>query len=203
MITFGLTGGIASGKSTVTKTFRTNNIPIVDADIIARELVVKESFGWGMIRAMFGHEYLNEDETINRSKLGKLVFSDKKAMYNLNAIMAPIIEAESNRQIKELHKDHAIVGYDAALIIEQGNADKFRPLIVVGCDPEIQLDRLMSRNGLTAAEAMDRINAQMTFKEKANVADYIINTSGSLEDSFNQTIQIINFLQTEKEKGNG
>jgi len=204
MITFGLTGGIAVGKSTVTKTFRANGIPIVDADVVAREMVVKESFGWGMIRAMFGHEYLNEDETINRSKLGKLVFSDKKAMYNLNAIMAPIIEAESNRQIKELHKEHDIVGYDAALIIENGNADKYRPLIVVGCSKENQLARLMVRNGLTEAEAMDRIAAQMPFDKKEEFADFVINTDGSIENSFNRTLEIIQLikLELEIEKGN-
>jgi dephospho-CoA kinase len=197
MITFGLTGGIAVGKSRVTRTFRANNIPIVDADIVAREVVVPGSIGHNKIMKRFGPPYFNQDNTLNRTKLAALVFSNKLALRELNAIMLPLISSESNKQIDILHKEHPIVGYDAALIIEQGNADKFRPLIVVGCSLEIQLARVIARTGLTEAEAMDRISAQMTFEEKSSVADYIINTSGSLEDSYNQTIQIISILQKE------
>ena len=196
MKTFGLTGGIACGKSNVTKTFRANGIPIVDADVIARELVIPGANVWGMIRAMFGHHYLNEDETLNRSKLGALVFRDAQALYNLNSIMAPAISLESNRQIKAWHDaGHNIVGYDAALIIEQGNANKYRPLIVVGCAPEIQLKRLMKRNGLTEDEARARINSQMPFADKVKHANYIITTDGSKEDSVQQTLKIIKLLQ--------
>lgn len=196
MITVGLTGGIGSGKSTVSKTFLKHNIPIVDADIVAREVVVVESFGWGMIRAMFGHDILNEDETINRAKLGELVFNDKQAMYNLNAIMKPLIEVESERQIAALHaKGNDIVVYDAALIIEQGNADRYRPLIVVACPKEMQLDRIVKRNCVTKEQALARINSQFSVEDKTKVADHVVDTSGTVEYSIEQTEAIIKFLK--------
>lgn len=196
MITFGLTGGIASGKSTVTKTFRAADIPIVDADIVARQVVEVGTTGWGLIRAMFGTEYLNEDETINRTKLGALVFNDKQALDSINAIMMPLINAESAAQIKKLHDaGHLIVGYDAALICEMGNSEKFRPLIVVHCPADTQLARLMSRNNLTRDEAMARIKAQMPVDQKMAMADYLIDTSGTIENSINQTKSIIERLR--------
>lgn len=188
---FGLTGGIASGKSTATKVIRSFNIPIVDADVVARQVVEVGTPGWGIIRAMFGHEYLNEDETINRTKLGELVFNDEKAMYSLNGIMGPLIRAESLSQLLSLEKEYSIVGYDAALICEMGNADMYRPLIVVFCDRESQLTRLMARNNLTKEQAIARIDAQMPVEQKVKMADYVINTSGSLESSAEQTRKII------------
>lgn len=194
--TVGLTGGIGSGKSTVSKTFMKHGIPIVDADILAREVVEVGSHGWGMIRAMFGHDILNDDESINRSKLGDLVFGDRQAMYNLNAIMKPLIEMESIKQIKDLHdRGLDIVVYDAALIIEQGNADKYRPLIVVACPKEMQVERIMKRNNVTEAQALARINAQLSVEEKTAVADYVVNTSGSIEYSIEQTEKIIKELK--------
>lgn len=195
MITFGLTGGIASGKSTVTKTLRAAGIPIVDADIVARQVVEVGTPGWGMVRAMFGTEYLNEDDTLNRTKLAALVFSDKQALYNMNAIMTPLINAESTAQIKKLHDGGApLVGYDAALICEMGNSEKYRPLIVVHCPRDTQLARLMSRNSLTRDEAMARIEAQMPVEKKMALADYLIDTSGTVEESINQTKRIIEIL---------
>jgi len=196
MITFGLTGGIACGKSTVTKTFRANNTPIVDADVVAREVVEVGKPAWGMIRAMFGHEYLNDDETINRAKLGALVFSDKDAMYNLNAFMGPAITGEAERQIKALHESgNRIVGYDAALICEMGNASKYHCLVVVSCPQEMQIERLMKRNGLTHEEAMSRIAAQMPVIEKVKQAKHVIDTSGTIEQSVAQTEKVLHRIR--------
>jgi dephospho-CoA kinase len=196
MITFGLTGGIACGKSTVTKTFRNHNIPIVDADIVARQVVEVGSFGWSAIKYSFGTNYLNEDETVNRTKLGALVFNNKVSMFTLNAIMAPLIEIEAAKQIKAFYEDgHAMVGYDAALICELGNADKYRPLIVVACKTETQLARLMSRNSLTNDEAMSRISAQMPVAQKIAMADYVVDTEGAIEDSIKQTEKVISYLR--------
>lgn len=197
MIIFGLTGGIASGKSTVTKTFIKHGIPLVDADIVAREVVTVGSHGWGFVRAMFGQEYFNEDETINRTKLGALVFSDKQAMYNLNHVMKPLIQIESARQITALHSaGNSIVGYNAALICEMGNAKKYHPLIVVACSKDIQKERLMKRNDLTEEQALARINAQMSVEEKIKLADHVIDTSKEIEFSIQQTETIIHQLKT-------
>lgn len=196
MITFGLTGGIASGKSTVTKTFRKHFISIVDADIIAREVVEVGTLGWRIIRALFGPEYLNDDQTVNRTKLGALVFADAQAMHHLNFHMKNLIGEESYKQIRELHNSGAkIVGYDAALIIEHGNNVKYDPLIVVSCPIEMQLERLMKRNAFSHDEAMARISSQMPLFEKIKFADYVIDTSGSIESSIAQTEKIISQLK--------
>jgi len=192
MITFGLTGGIACGKSTVTKTFRKHNIPIVDADVVAREVVIPGSIGNDKIMSRFGFPYFNQDGTLDRAKLAALVFTNHLAMTELNRIMKPLIESESDRQIAAFHADgNVIVGYDAALIIEQGNADKYRPLIVVSCPQATQIARLMSRNDLTEEQAMSRINAQMSVEDKVKMADYVVDTSGSIENSINQTEKIL------------
>jgi len=198
MITFGLTGGIASGKSTVTKTFRNNSIPIVDADIVARQVVEPGTPGLGLVISEFGSQYLQSDGTLDRIGLGKLVFADTGARHSIDKIMLPLINAESNVQLKKLHEDgHVIVGYDAALICEMGNCEKFRPLIVVHCPRDMQVSRLMSRNSLTHAEAMLRIEAQMAVEKKIALANYTIDTSGTIEYSIKQTEDIIQLLSNQ------
>jgi dephospho-CoA kinase len=196
MITFGLTGGIACGKSTVTKTFLANDIPMVDADIVAREVVRPGSIGLDQVIGVFGNEYLQDDGTLNRIALGNLVFHNEEAMRLINAIMAPLINHESRRQLRAWHTlGYKIVGYDAALIIEQGNASKYKPLIVVACPKDTQIERLMKRNGLTHEAAMARINSQISVEEKVKVADYVIETNGTIEESISQTEKIIQKLR--------
>jgi len=188
MITFGLTGNIAMGKSTVTKTFLSHNIPMVDADLVARQVVKPGTYGLALIKKHFGLEYLQEDGTLDRTKLGALVFADPVARRSLDNIMLPLITTEANFQLQKLHSEgHYIVGYDAALICEMGQADNFRPLIVVQCLPEIQLERLMNRNNLTQAEAMNRIESQMPVDKKVAMADYVIDTSTTKDVSISQT----------------
>ena len=195
MITFGLTGGIACGKSTVTKTFRNHGIPMVDADLVARQVVEPGTNGLRSIVNVFGSEYLQSDGTLNRTKLGKICFADREARRQIETIMTPLINEEVRSQIEKLHETHSVVGYDAALICEMGNADKYRPLIVVECKQATQLERLMRRNNLTQDEAMARINAQMSVAEKIAMADYIINTDGSIESSVNQTKALIDNIR--------
>jgi len=196
MITFGLTGGIACGKSTATKTFRECSIPMVDADVVARQVVEPDKEGWALIKQNFGTKHFNTDGTLNRASLANLVFTDKSAMDKLNKIMAPLINTESAFQIQKLHSQgHRIVGYDAALICEMGNADKYRPLIVVSCTEENQIARMMKRNQVTREEAMARIASQMPVHEKVKMATYVINTNGEIEESVLQTKTIVRFLR--------
>lgn len=208
---FGLTGGIACGKSTVTKTFKANGIPMVDADQVARDVVRPGSEGWFQVFLAFGKEYLNSDDSINRVKLGELVFSSPSEMKKLNDIMKPLIEKEANQQLTHLLDfgwlqwdeetkqatlgKPGMVGYDAALIVEMGNADKYRPLIVVNCPPEIQIERLIKRNNLTREQAQARIDSQIPVSEKVKVADFVIDTSGTIENSVKQTQEIISKLK--------
>jgi dephospho-CoA kinase len=205
MITFGLTGGIASGKSTVSKTFQKHGIPMVDADVVARQVVEPGHYGLDGIVDLFGHDILLGDGTLNRIKLGELVFSNPDmtlrttSMAALNSLMAPLITQESARQLSKLHDEgHPIVGYDAALICEMGNADKYRPLIVVACSRAAQVARLMSRNSLTREQAMDRISAQMPVEQRAKMANFVIHTEGSIEDSIKQTEACITLLKQQE-----
>lgn len=199
MIVFGLTGGIACGKSTVTKTFRDHNIPMVDADIVARQVVEPGTEALSLIVESFGSSYLLPDGTMDRVALGSLVFAEQKAMDKLNAIMAPAISFEGDKQVANLSLEgHNLIGWDAALIIEMGNAKKYKPLIVVQCPAADQLARLMKRNALTAEEAMRRISAQMPTEQKVKLADFVVDTSGTIENSIEQTKKIIHQLHVLK-----
>jgi dephospho-CoA kinase len=199
MITFGLTGGIASGKSTVNKTFQSLGIPMVDADIVARQVVEPGTPGLKEVIDAFGEEYLNEDGTLNRTKLGALIFANKMQRWRIDMIMMPLINNESSKQIESLHdQNQEIVGYDAALICEMGNADKYRPLIVVQCQQDTQVARLMSRNSLTRDEAMSRIEAQMPVSSKVAMADFVINTDGTIEQSVEQAKAVLQSIKKKR-----
>lgn len=195
----GLTGGICTGKTTATNIFLSNNIPVVDADKVARDVVTINSSGYKQIVDTFGDKYLNyPDLTINRTKLGNFVFANKDQLAKLNSIMKPLIAEESARQLSNFAKSgHKIVVYDAALLIEMGNADKYRPLIVMSCPREMQLKRLMKRNSLTEQQAEDRLSAQMSTEERVKFANYIIDTSGTIEESIIQTKDILNKIKME------
>jgi len=204
-LTFGITGSIACGKSTVTKYIREMGIPIVDADVIAREVVIPGSHGWLLVATYFGLEFINRDDndTLDRAKIGKRVFSNKKDLDFLNQTLGPLIKEESKRQIKCQHDlGHELVGYDAALIIENGNAKKYKPLIVVSAPFETQLARLMSRNDLTEEEAKNRISKQLSSEEKVKHADFVIETTGTLEELKTKTHSVIESIKKElNEKG--
>jgi len=196
MITFGLTGGICCGKSTVTKTIIANSIPVVDADIVARQIVEPGTIGWFQIIETFSRDFLNEDETINRIKLGSFVFANPLALGTLNFLLGPLIIQEATNQINKLHEaGHKLVCLDAALIIEMGIADKYRPLIVVHCPESLQLERLIRRNSLTEDEARARIRSQIPGTEKLKFADFVIDSSKDLEYSKYQTEDIIKILK--------
>jgi dephospho-CoA kinase len=199
VITFGLTGGICCGKSTVSKTFIQAGIPMVDADLVAREVVTPGSYGLQQLVNAFNifGDILQEDGALARSKLAEIVFHHDPLqrqlhLNTLNSIMGPLIHEAASAHIRKLHSHgYPIVGWDAALIVESGNIEKFRPLIVVSCPPEMQLVRLMARNSLTREQAMIRIESQLSTKEKVKVADYVIDTSNSIEGSIRQTKIII------------
>lgn len=193
MTTFGITGSIACGKSTVTKFIRKAGVPIVDADVIAREVVVPGSPGLQAIVDAFGKEFLTESGELDRAKLGKLVFNGSSVqLAKLNIIMHSLIHAESTRQILNYHNEgFNLVGYDAALIIENGHANKYKPLLVVSAPFETQLSRLMARNGLTEEEARARIGAQLSSEEKAKHADFVVHTTGTLEELETNVLNVV------------
>ncbi|MAQ15988.1 MAG: dephospho-CoA kinase [Sandaracinus sp.] len=182
--TIGLTGGIASGKSTVADCFRSLGAAVVDADQVARDVVAPGSEGFVAVVDAFGAEMVGEDGTLNRAKLGALVFGDAEARKKLNAITHPRIAAESQRRIAEQSRtDAPYVIYEAALLVENGMAKAFGALIVVAVAPERQLARLMARDGSNEADARARIDSQLPLEEKVALADWVITNDGAMPET--------------------
>jgi dephospho-CoA kinase len=191
-IVFGLTGGICSGKSTASRYIAKHGIPVVDADLIAREVVVPGSPALEALIATFGKQYLTAEGELDRAKLGELVFNDHEARRILDALMLPSIGLRAKQQI-DRHKEngHQLICYDAALIIEAGLADQYRPLILTYCEPELQIQRLMKRNSLSREQAEARVKTQMSSQDKLKYADLPVSTDGSLEETETQINNII------------
>jgi dephospho-CoA kinase len=189
MLKVGLTGGIAVGKSTVVSVLAGLGAVCFDADAIARSVVEPGTPGLAAVVAEFGPGVLAADGSLDRAALGRVVFGDPARRARLEAILHPPIIAEQDRLVAEaLARDPgAIVVVDAALMIESGSYKRFDALVVVHCDPDVQLERLMRRGGLTREEALARVAAQMPQEEKLRYADYAIDTSGTLEDTRRRT----------------
>ncbi|MFN3330491.1 MAG: dephospho-CoA kinase, partial [Pyrinomonadaceae bacterium] len=179
MLKVGLTGSIAVGKSYVCRVFRELGAFVLDADLTAREVVEPNTQGWRLIVENFGKEILNPDGSINRKKLGEIVFADESKRLLLNSIVHPLVIEAQNEWLKECEAKNpdGIAIVDAALMIESGSWVRFDKIIVVWCEPSVQLKRLMKRNDLTEEEALRRIKAQMPQEEKKKYADFLIDTT--------------------------
>lgn len=188
MLTVGLTGGIATGKSFVLGVLRELGCEVIDADAVARQVVEPGRPAHREIVAHFGPAILQPDETIDRAKLGAIIFADKAEREKLNAIVHPrVFEAQADWLREVGARDPAAIAViDAALMIETGSYRRFDKLVVVWCEPQLQLDRLMARNNLSLAEATARIAAQMPSAEKLRFADYSIDTTRGFEDTRRQ-----------------
>ena len=175
----GLTGGIATGKSTVARIFATLGATILDADEIAHRLVENGGPAYEPVARVFGEEILNPDRSINRPRLGRIIFSDPERRAALESILHPLIRKEEANLV-ELLADTGqgrIAVSNAALLIETGFYRDYNRVVVVHCTPEVQLDRIIKRDGLAEEEARSRIAAQMDTKEKLKVAHYAIDTT--------------------------
>lgn len=180
----GLTGGIASGKSTVSAIFRELGAFVIDADEVARDVVRPGTSGLQEIVERFGHEVLRSDGSLNRETLGQIVFSDPKARQDLNHITHPRIGMEMMvRAGQAAAQGFPFVIYDAALIVENGLHHMFQGLVVVACSPQTQLERIMVRDGLSQAAAQARIDAQLPLSQKVAVADWVIQHDGELSET--------------------
>ena len=185
MLKIGLTGSIAVGKTFVCEILRELGAFVLDADQTAREVVAPGSEGLHGIVEAFGAEVLQPDGALDRAKLGAIVFGDETKRARLNEILHPLIIAAQDDWLRERERGDArgIGIVDAALMIETGSYKRFDKLIVVHCRSELQLERLVKRDGLTVAEAGRRIAAQMPQEEKKKFADYLIDTSNGFEDA--------------------
>jgi len=188
MLKVGLTGSIAVGKSFVLGALKELGCHVLDADEVAREVVKPGTAGLRAVVEAFGDEILRADGTLDRSKLGSIVFTDENKRRQINSILHPFIITAQDEELRRLEREdpQGIAVVDAALMIESGAYKRFDKLIVVHCDPEIQLQRLMKRDKLSREDAERRINSQMPQEEKKRYADFLIDTSGPFESTRQQ-----------------
>ena len=197
MLKVGLTGGIATGKSYVLSVLSELGCEVMDADQTAREVVEPGQPAFEEIVAHFGGEVVGADGRLDRPKLGAIVFNDPAQREKLNSIVHPkVFEAQARWMAEvEARNPQAVVIIDAALMIETGSYRRFDKVVVVYCEPELQLQRLMARNNMTQEEATARISSQMPSAEKLKFADFSINTSQGFEDTRLQTVALYEQLR--------
>ncbi|MDT5270774.1 MAG: dephospho-CoA kinase [Acidobacteriota bacterium] len=197
MLRVGLTGSIAVGKSFVSGVLAELGCRVVDADAVARRVVEPGAEGLRRIVETFGEWVLRPDGTLDRARVGAVVFKDEAKRELLNSLLHPLIIAEQDELLRRWEREdpRGIGVVDAALMIESGGHERFDKLVVVHCRPEVQLERLMQRNGLSREEAVARIAAQMPQEEKLRYADFKIDTSGDYEETRRQTVEVYAELQ--------
>ena len=187
MIVIGLTGGIASGKSTVSGELSRQGVPIFDADQNARDAVAKGSKGLAMVVEAFGNEYLTVEGELNRPKVSELVFRDKQALKTLEGILHKIVWENAEGFLKEQQEQGAkLAVLDVPLLIETGWHKQVDKVWLVAVSRQQQIERAMLRSGMTEAEVVARINSQMPLEEKRKYADVVLDNSGSLEQTLAQ-----------------
>lgn len=187
----GLTGGIASGKSTVVDIFKKNGIPTVDTDSIAREIVEPGEKAWVKIVEYFGQAILLPDKTINRKKLGDIVFRSQIKRKKLEKITHPIIIEETMKRAKKLEEKFNMVVVDVPLLFEANMEASFDLIIVVYVDKITQLRRLIDRDNISKEEALLRIETQIDIEIKKEKADIIINNNLKIEETEKQVKNLI------------
>ena len=184
MLRVGLTGGIGSGKSEVSRRLGALGAVIVDADAVAREVVEPGTPGLAAIVADFGDGVLRSDGTLDREGLGRIVFADPEKLARLNAIVHPLVGERIAKQMAEVERDHpdGVVVYDVPLLVENNLQDGYDVVVVVAATPDTQLHRLVDLRGMTREDAEARIAAQAPLAAKLAVADIVIDNDGELAD---------------------
>ena len=197
MLKVGLTGSIAVGKSFVLGVFSELGCYVIDADAVARQVVLPGTAGLKAVIEAFGEKVLKSDGSLDRVKLGEIVFADEARRQQLNSILHPFIIAVQDAQLRDWEQQdfNGIAVVDAALMIESGGYQRFDKWIVVHCRPEVQLQRLMRRNKLSREEAEQRMATQMPQEEKKRYADYLIDTSGEFAETRRQTEEVYHALR--------
>jgi len=186
----GLTGGIVSGKSTVARMFKDLGAKIIDADILGHSVILPYKSAWKKIVKLFGEDILRNNLTIDREKLGKIVFADQALLKKLNEITHPeiikLIKKEINMARNKTHNQEKILLIDAALIYEAKIDRLMDKIIVVYIDEDEQIKRLIKRNNLSKDEASQRVKSQIPMKEKIKIADYVIDNNDTLDKTKKQ-----------------
>ncbi len=195
----GLTGSIATGKSTVSAMFAHQGARVIDADLLSREVVMPGQPAYARILEEFGSQIVQDDGSLDRKALGAIVFADPARRKRLEEITHPAIGARQQRILSVLDEEgfEGIVLWDAALLFETGGVSKMDKVVVVVADPETERRRLMARDGLSEADARARIASQMPIAEKALLADHVIDNSGTREETERQVRAVHDALLAE------
>ena len=204
MLRVGLTGGIGSGKSEVARRLAEHGAVLIDADVAAREVVMPGSPGLAQVAATFGDEVLRPDGSLNRERLGEIVFADPGLRAKLNAIVHPLVRdwmQKAERAAVQADGD-AIVVHDVPLLAESRGTTGFDAVIVVDVPPDLQLDRLVSLRGMAADQARARMAAQASRVQRLAVADIVIDNSGSLDDLDRRVAEVWADLERRAAPGN-
>lgn len=179
----GLTGGIASGKSTVAQIFRRLGAAVIDADLLAREVVQPGQDAWYAIVGEFGPEVVQPDRSLDRQRLRQIIFNDSTARKKLESIIHPRVRALAETRFREHSQAGAeVVIYEVPLLFEGGLHEWLRPVVLVACSADLQKRRLIERDGLAPEQAQKHIDAQMSLEEKRRLADYVIENNAGLEE---------------------
>ncbi len=196
-----LTGGIACGKSFAAEIFENLGCYIHSSDEAAHKLMQPYSPAWIKITDHFGEKILNPDQTINRSRLGNIIFKDDSERVFLNRILHPLVMKKKKKKVAELKKEGRVKIFisEAALTIESGYTDFYHKIVVVYCPLPIQLQRVMERDQISFREAHRIIDSQMPVEEKKQFADYIIDSSGTLSSTVEQTEKVFRYLHRDYE----
>jgi dephospho-CoA kinase len=194
----GLTGGIAAGKTTVARMFVELGAPLVDADLLARQVTAPGTDTLRQVVEAFGQEVLSDDGELDRRALGRVVFGDEAARRRLEQITHPAIIRAARARVTALGRQgHRHVIYEAALLVETGRHEEMDRLVVVVADDELRVERLIDRDRLSREEARARLEAQLPQEQKAALADYVIDNSGPVEQSRAQVEDVWRRLQEE------
>ena len=192
----GLTGGIASGKSTVAGFLRNAGLPVIDADQLGHMVLEKGTATYLEVVDTFGSDILDDEDNIDRQRLGAKVFDNPERRRVLEGITHPAIAELAKRGLALVAERGApIAFYEAALLVETGIYNNLAGLVVVSCSVETQLQRLTTRDGLTNAAAAVRIASQYPLEEKLKVADYVIVTEGTLEETERETLEVLSKIK--------
>ena len=195
MLVVGLTGNIGCGKSSLSDIFRAQGIKIIDADIIARQIYEDEKL-LRKVYETFGNDIKNEDGSLNRKALGRIVFSDDEKLIQLNKLTHPVIRQKVSDEIEEYKsQNEEIVILDAALLVESDYLNFIDKLLVVTCKENIQIERIIARDNCSIEEALGRIKSQMSQENKVKYADYVIDNSATLSELRKKAFIFMNYIK--------
>jgi dephospho-CoA kinase len=190
-----LTGGIATGKSYVASRLRDAGVPVIDADVLARDAVRSGTPGLAAVIERFGREVIAADGSLDRRRLGAIVFRDQAARRDLEAIVHPYVRREIEAFFMDLPADTPFAVADIPLLYETGRQRQFDAVVVVACSPETQLQRLTARDGTSRDEAEHRIAAQLPIDAKVELADYVIRTDATHAETDAQVARLVEDLR--------